>query len=200
MLESAYSGEIPFQVGRTIISPQAPQSLRPAVRGNQKVRALLIGDPRGRSEGGENGSRGPRVAFGARRWLRLSPGTRPAPGIGSMSAHPHPQRPVERRVWDRALFRSHEIPEGAERLVRVRWNHPHLCADQRAADGPAALVFSSSCESASAAEKQTLRYEDQAFDLPSAFVQAGSRRTSAPCGRWRQRLPATSRSTSTRLS
>ncbi|NIN63671.1 MAG: CHAT domain-containing protein, partial [Anaerolineae bacterium] len=40
-------------------------------------------------------------------------------------------------------------------------------------NGPPALVFSSSCESGEAAEPQPVKYENQTFDLPSAFLQAG---------------------------
>ena len=39
--------------------------------------------------------------------------------------------------------------------------------------GPPALVFSSSCESAAGGAPQPIRYENQTFDLPSAFLQAG---------------------------
>ena len=38
---------------------------------------------------------------------------------------------------------------------------------------PPALVFSSSCESAEASEAKPINFEDQTFDLPSAFLQAG---------------------------
>jgi CHAT domain-containing protein len=38
---------------------------------------------------------------------------------------------------------------------------------------PPALVFSSSCQSAVGEEPQPIKYEDQTFDLPSAFLQAG---------------------------
>jgi CHAT domain-containing protein len=38
---------------------------------------------------------------------------------------------------------------------------------------PPALIFSSSCESAEAGQPQPIKYEDQTFDLPSAFLQAG---------------------------
>ena len=40
-------------------------------------------------------------------------------------------------------------------------------------DAPPALVFSSSCESAEAGKAKPLKYEDQTFDLPGAFLQAG---------------------------
>jgi CHAT domain-containing protein len=38
---------------------------------------------------------------------------------------------------------------------------------------PPAFVFSSSCESAVAGELQPITYENQSFDLPGAFLQAG---------------------------
>jgi CHAT domain-containing protein len=40
-------------------------------------------------------------------------------------------------------------------------------------NAPPVLVFSSSCESAAAAEMAPATYENQTFDLPSAFLQAG---------------------------
>ena len=39
--------------------------------------------------------------------------------------------------------------------------------------GPPAFVFSSSCESAAGGSPEPVRYENQTFDLPSAFLQAG---------------------------
>jgi CHAT domain-containing protein len=38
---------------------------------------------------------------------------------------------------------------------------------------PPAFVFSSSCWSAASAEELPVSYEDQTFDLPGAFLQAG---------------------------
>ena len=38
---------------------------------------------------------------------------------------------------------------------------------------PPVLVFSSSCESATAGEPRTAIYENQTYDLPSAFLRAG---------------------------
>jgi len=38
---------------------------------------------------------------------------------------------------------------------------------------PPAFVFSSSCQSAAGGEPQPIQYENQTFDLPSAFLQAG---------------------------
>jgi CHAT domain-containing protein len=38
---------------------------------------------------------------------------------------------------------------------------------------PPVLVFSSSCESAAAGELRTATYENQTYDLPSAFLRAG---------------------------
>ncbi len=38
---------------------------------------------------------------------------------------------------------------------------------------PPALVFSSSCESAKASASKTIRFENQTFDLPGAFLEAG---------------------------
>jgi CHAT domain-containing protein len=40
-------------------------------------------------------------------------------------------------------------------------------------DAPPALVFSSSCESAEGGQPRAIKYEDQTFDLPGAFLQAG---------------------------
>src|SRR4029079_16399913 len=36
MLEAAYGGDIPFRVGRSIVSEQAPHSIKPPVRGEGK--------------------------------------------------------------------------------------------------------------------------------------------------------------------
>jgi CHAT domain-containing protein len=40
-------------------------------------------------------------------------------------------------------------------------------------NAPPAMVFSSSCESGAGAEVQPVAYENQTFDLPTAFLQAG---------------------------
>ena len=47
MLETAYAGEIPFRVGRAVITSQDSNPIRPPIRGPGKIKALLIADPTG---------------------------------------------------------------------------------------------------------------------------------------------------------
>jgi CHAT domain-containing protein len=71
-------------------------------------------------------------------------------------------------------YSGHSVFEGDQSawvLKDGRINTFDLTSSLR--DAPPAMVFSSSCESAEAGEPRAIKYEDQTFDLPSAFLNAG---------------------------
>jgi len=172
MLEAVYAGEIPARVGRSIVSQRQVSRVDAPVRRDGKIRALLIGDPTddldeartevqalaqllrddGRFEVEPRdvliGSEDCRVM---RLLNQLGSG---AYGLIHYSGH--------------SLF---EDEQSAWLLKDGKINTFDLTSSLR--DAPPVLVFSSSCESAEAGRPRPVRYEDQTFDLPSAFLQAG---------------------------
>jgi O-acetyl-ADP-ribose deacetylase (regulator of RNase III) len=171
MVEAVYAGEIPFRVGRSIVSRQSPQSVKPPVRGTHRIKALLIGDPAGNLDEAKAEverladklrSRPelfdePDVLIGPERCKRiqllnaLSSGRY---GIVHYSGHTRFER-------DQSAWQLSDSTLTTDMLTS---------AMQMA---PPAFVFSSSCESAVAGELQPITYENQSFDLPGAFLQAG---------------------------
>jgi hypothetical protein len=170
MLEAAYGGEIPFRVGRSVISQQAPQNLRPAVRGLTKIKALLIGNPTGDLE-----SSSQEIEELCQR----------------MAHHDCFEEPDVLDTPDRArsIRVLSALSSGKYGLVHYSGHTTfknqmsawHLADGDLTTDmltnamqmAPPAFVFSSSCESAVGGETGPVRFEDQSFDLPSAFLQAG---------------------------
>jgi O-acetyl-ADP-ribose deacetylase (regulator of RNase III) len=174
MLETAYAGEIPFRVGRLIVSPEHSPVLLPPERGQGKVKALLIADP---TAGEQN-----RLEMARREvcWL-----------AGRLRRDEHFAEPdilIGPENCQRIRILNH-LASGEYGLVHYSGHSRYL--DEQSAwqvgDGdittdqltnamqiaPPALVFSSSCESAEASGSQAAQYESQAYDLPSAFLQAG---------------------------
>jgi hypothetical protein len=172
MLEPVYAGEIPVRIGRSVVSQQQPSGMNPPVRGNGRIKALLIGDPtddlaEARNEvqnlarllrdDGRFAVEDEDVLIGSgdcrvlRLLNRLGSGEY---GLIHYSGH--------------SVF---EDDQSAWVLRDGRINTFDLTSRLR--DGPPALVFSSSCESAEAGEPRPIRYEDQTFDLPGAFLLAG---------------------------
>jgi O-acetyl-ADP-ribose deacetylase (regulator of RNase III) len=171
MLEAAYAGEIPFRVGRTIVSRTAPSNVRPVVRGDRRVNVLLIGDPTGdlpmaRAE-----------VEGLARKLR----TRPEFEVPDVFLGPE-------QCTSLKILRA--LSSGDHGLVHYAGHSRFdgFCSAWIVAGdvsltteqltnalqmGPPALVFSASCESATAGRAGPVRFEDQTFDLPGAFLQAG---------------------------
>jgi CHAT domain-containing protein len=171
IVETAYTDEIPFRVGRSIASPQQPSGVNPPVRGDGKIKALLIGDPtddldEARHEVEDLANRlrqhdrfdEPDVLIGSeecRRATLLSAlGSR---GYGLIHYSGHSRFDGYRSAWQ--LANGEKIP------TNVLTNSLQMA--------PPAFVFSSSCESGQGGGGQSVKYEDQTFDLPSAFLQAG---------------------------
>ncbi len=171
MLEAAYAGEIPFRVGRTIVSKRAAQYVLPPMRGIRKVKPLLIGDPAGDLEA---------AAVEVEELAQVFRG--------------HPQFFEEPDVLVgteqcRSIQLLNALSSGRYHLVHYA-GHARFEGSQsawQAADGelrtdqltnaiemaPPAFVFGSACESAEGGAAGAARYEGQSFDLPGAFLQAG---------------------------
>lgn len=173
MLETAYGGEdIPFRVGRSIVSEQAPHNIKPPVRGEGMIRALLIGDPTGDLVEARYEVEGLRKTLTDSRQFEV-------------------QESDILTGRDQCKWLSVLSKLSSERYGLIHYSgHTKFDGNQSAwhlADGkittdmltsalqnaPPVLVFSSSCESAAGAGIQQVKYEDQTFDLPSAFLQAG---------------------------
>jgi len=174
MLETAYAGEIPFRVGRSIVSPQQPSNVNPPVRGggraDGRINALLIGDPTDdlvetRNEVQilekrlqQDGRFEVDVLMGSRRCKRTRLLNALASGQYALihySGHSH---------FD-GFQSAWQLKDGKNITTDMLTNALQMA--------PPALVFSSSCQSAVGGEPQPIKYEDQTFDLPSAFLQAG---------------------------
>jgi O-acetyl-ADP-ribose deacetylase (regulator of RNase III) len=170
MLETAYAGEIPFQVGRSIVSPRQPHCIKLPVGRASRAKALLIGDPTDE------------LQFAQRevRWL--------AETLRRDDRFAHPDVMIGPDDCQRIRLLN-RLGSGEYELIHYS-GHTRFDGEQsawRLKDGdittdmltnalqmaPPALVFSSSCESAKASESRVIRYENQTFDLPSAFLQAG---------------------------
>jgi hypothetical protein len=170
MLETAYAGEIPFRVGRSIVSPRQPSLVRPPVRGPGKIKALLIGNPTDDlttakrevewlAETLQRDERfaEPDVLIGASDCQRIRLLSRLSSSeYGLVHYSGHTRFDGERSAWQ---LRDGNIT--TDRLTNALQMAPPV------------LVFSSSCESAKASKSKVIKYEDQTFDLPSAFLQAG---------------------------
>ena len=170
MLETAYAGEIPFRVGRSTIGQQQPQTISPPVRGSPKIKALLIGDPtddlgearievQGLADriGRDGRFAYPDVLIGSEQCQRVRILSHLGSGkYGMVHYSGHTRFDGQKSAW---LLRDGNIT--TDMLTN---------ALQMA---PPPLVFSSSCQSAVGGELRPVKYEDQTFDLPSAFFQAG---------------------------
>jgi hypothetical protein len=184
MLEPAYAGEIPFRVGRVVVSPEQPQFLEPRGRAG-KVKALLIGNPGGDLKFAETEVKWlrkrlerdgrfaqPDVLIGPEECRRIPLLNRLASGeYGLIHYSGHTFYDGERSAW----LLSRDGQDNGDNLIRTEQLTSALQM------GPPAIVFSSSCESAATGEEGAdaggglgrMRYENQTFDLPSAFLQAG---------------------------
>jgi CHAT domain-containing protein len=149
-----------------------PQNIRPAVRGGSKVRALLIGNPTddlplaereveelatqlldsGRFQVDEDD-----VLIGSERcqWLPLL-NTLNSGRYGLIHYSGHSKFDGTQSAWQ---LKDAKITTA-------------LLTDALQKEPPA-MVVSSSCESAAGEQAQQMLYENQTFDLPSAFLQAG---------------------------
>jgi hypothetical protein len=172
MMEAVYAGEIPFRVGRNIISQQGPDGVTHPAGQDGAIKALLIGDPTDdlpqardeiqalagllRADGRFNlGDEDVLVGSGDIRILRLL-NLLGSGEYGLVHYSGHSVFQDEHSAW---LLKDGKI------------NTFDLTSSLR--EAPPALVFSSSCESAESGQPRAIKYEDQTFDLPGAFLQAG---------------------------
>ena len=170
MLETAYPGQIAFRVGRRVIGQQ-PDVISRVVRGTGKVKALLIGDPtddlvEARSE----------VEWLAERLCDDDRFDEPDVLLGSAKCQPLPiLSALGSKQYGLIHYSGHTRFDG----YRSAWqlaDGKTITTDRLTSAlqmGPPAFVFSSSCESAAGGSPAPVRYENQTFDLPSAFLQAG---------------------------
>jgi hypothetical protein len=170
MLETAYAGEIPFRVGRRIIGQQ-PANVSPVVRGPDKIKALLIGDPtddlvEARTE----------VEWLADRLRGHDRFEEPDILLGSARCQPGPLlTALGSKQYGLIHYSGHTKYDGYRSAWQLKDGRT-ITTDRLTSAlqmGPPALVFSSSCESAAGGAPGSVRYENQTFDLPSAFLQAG---------------------------
>jgi O-acetyl-ADP-ribose deacetylase (regulator of RNase III) len=172
MMEAIYAGEIPFRIGRNIISQQGPGGVTPPPDQDGAIKALLIGDPTDdlpqardevqalaqllRDDERFNlGDEDVLISSEACRTLRLL-------------------TQLESGKYGLVHYSGHSVFEGEQSawlLKDGKINTFDLTSSLRQA--PPALVFSSSCESAESGQPRAIKYEDQTFDLPNAFLQAG---------------------------
>ena len=162
----------PFRIGRNIISQQIPGGVARPPDQDGAIKALLIGDPTDdlsdarlevqaladllRADGRFSlGDENVLIGSGDCRLLRIL--TR-----------------LESGEYGLVHYSGHSVFEDEESawlLEDGKINTFDLTSSLR--DAPPALVFSSSCESAEAGQPRAIKYEDQTFDLPGAFLQAG---------------------------
>jgi O-acetyl-ADP-ribose deacetylase (regulator of RNase III) len=172
MMEAIYAGEIPFRIGRNIISQQGPGGVTHPPGQDGAIKALLIGDPTDdlpqardevqalaqllRADGRFSlADEDVLIGSGDCRLLRLL-NLLGSGEYGLVHYSGHSVFEDEQSAW---LLQDGKI------------NTFDLTSSLR--DAPPALVFSSSCESAEGGQPRAIKYEDQTFDLPGAFLQAG---------------------------
>lgn len=174
VLETAYGGDTPFPfiVGRRIISRQPPRNIGPIVRGEEKVRVLLIGNPTDDLDEAENEIAGLQeqleqdnrfdlkendILLGSDKCKLFSLLKRLSSGeYGLIHYSGHTSFDGSQSAWH---LKNGKIT--TDLLMTALQN------------APPAMVFSSSCESAAGGKKGKVRFANQTFDLPSAFLQAG---------------------------
>jgi hypothetical protein len=170
MLETAYTGKIPFRVGRRIIGQQ-PDVIGRVVRGTGRVKALLIGDPNADLS----------HARAEVEWLadRLrDDGRFEEPDVLLGAADCQPLRILSAlgsKQYGLIHYSGHTKYDGYRSAWQVADGKTITTAQLTGSlqMGPPACIFSSSCESAAGGSPGPVRYENQTFDLPSAFLQAG---------------------------
>jgi hypothetical protein len=174
MLETAYASEIPFRVGRAVISSREPIPTWPAVRGNGKIKALLIADPTGNEKANLP------LAREAVNWLRETLNrddrfSEPDVLIGAEECKRiHLLNHLSSGDYGLVHYSGHSYYEGERSAWQLK--DGEITTDQltnAVQMAPPALVFSSSCESSTAGESGEIEYEGHTFDLPSSFLQAG---------------------------
>jgi len=170
MLETAYAGEIPFRVGRRVIGQQ-PDNVGEVVRGPGKIKALLIGDPTDDLDEART-----EVKWLAERLRNDDRFEKPDTLLGSDQCQSgRILNMLSSKKYGLVHYSGHTNFDGYRSAWQLK-DGRMITTDRLTSAlqmGPPAFVFSSSCESAAGAEPQPIRYENQTFDLPSAFLQAG---------------------------
>jgi O-acetyl-ADP-ribose deacetylase (regulator of RNase III) len=170
MLEAAYVGEIPFRVGRSIVSMQPAQNTRPPIRGSSHVKALLIGDPTGDLEDAEY-----EIEYLEKLLEGDSRFVEPVVLLGKKECgRMNILKELSSGRYGLVHYSGHSVFRGSQSAWHVGdgylTNELLTNAIQMA---PPAMIFSSSCSSARSEGIHSPVYEDQTFDLPGAFLQAG---------------------------
>lgn len=172
MLEAVYEGEIPFQVGRTIVGRQVSRT-SPPVRSGRKVKALIIGNPTGDLPEAEKEAAEIAGLLGSYPQI-FEPATVLLGKKDGRSLH---ITGALSQGYDLIHYSGHTEYAGSQSAWRVADDRIKTDSLTKALKGPKALppalVFSSSCESAASAAAKPLKYQAQAFDLPGAFLNAG---------------------------
>jgi hypothetical protein len=170
MLETAYAGEIPFRVGRRVIGQQ-PANVSEVVRGPSKIKVLLIGDPTDDLSAARD-----EVNWLADRLCNHECFEKPDILLGSDQCQSgRILSMLSSKKYGLVHYSGHTNFDGYRSAWQLKDGRT-ITTDRLTSAlqmGPPAFVFSSSCESAAGAEPQPIRYENQTFDLPSAFLQAG---------------------------
>jgi O-acetyl-ADP-ribose deacetylase (regulator of RNase III) len=170
MLEAAYVGEIPFLVGRSIVSMQPAQNTRPPVRGSSHVKALLIGDPTGDLEDAEYEIEYLEKIFkGDPRFID------PVVLLGKKDCgRMNILKELSSGKYGLVHYSGHSVYRGSQSAWQVGDGYLTTELLTNAIQmAPPAIIFSSSCSSARSEGVHSPVYENQAFDLPGAFLQAG---------------------------
>jgi hypothetical protein len=171
MLETVYAGEIPFCVGRSIINQQQPSNVNPPVGGNGKIQALLIGNPTD-----DLPVAAQEVAWLAKRLHQDAHFDEPTLCVGSEQCRRGRLLTLlAKGSFGLIHYSGHTKFDGYQSAWLLPDGH-NITTDMLTNAlqmAPPAFVFSSSCESGVGGEPMALRYEDQTFDLPGAFLQAG---------------------------
>ncbi len=170
ILETCYAGEIPFRTGRRIIGPP-PRNVKPVVRGTDKIKALLIGDPDGSLQDARK-----EVEDLAEKLRNDDHFEDPDVLIGPQQCRRGPiSIMLESGKYGLIHYSGHSKKEG-DNSAWILANGQTFSTDSLTNAlqmGPPAFIFSSSCESAAAESPQPTIYENQTFDLPSAILLAG---------------------------
>jgi O-acetyl-ADP-ribose deacetylase (regulator of RNase III) len=171
MLEATYAGEIPFRVGRTIVSKRAAQYVLPPVRGIRRIKPLLIGDPGGDLEAAGSEVEELACIFRSHQQFFDEPDVLVGPdkcrSIQLLNA-------LSSGRYHLVHYAGHARFEGSQSAWQAA--DGELRTDQltNAIEmAPPAFVFGSACASAEGGALGPTRYEGQSFDLPGAFLQAG---------------------------
>ena len=169
MLEPAYDGEIPFCIGRRVVGKRTPGTA-PYVRGNAKVKALLIGDPTDNIPGVRE------EIERLKEQLQDTHLFEPIVRLGSKDCtYSNLLNDLHSGEYGLIHYSGHSVFDGSQSAWQLKDGECVYTYELTSAlEGhPPALMFSSSCESAKADGQGTIEYEAQTFDLASAFLEAG---------------------------